>query len=55
MKKTKVIERAKVFGQAQNLLTFTKFTGLDPESNLNMYRASYPLSRQFSFGIEVTF
>ena len=55
LKKTKVIERAKVFGQAQNLLTFTKFTGLDPESNLNMYRASYPLSRQFSFGIEVTF
>ncbi|MEG1685436.1 MAG: SusC/RagA family TonB-linked outer membrane protein, partial [Bacteroides sp.] len=55
LKKTKVIERVKIFGQAQNLFTFTKFTGLDPESNMNIYRASYPLSRQFSLGLEVSF
>lgn len=55
MKKTKVIERARVYAQAQNLFTFTKFQGMDPESNLNMYQASYPLSRQFSLGLEIGF
>ena len=43
------------YGQAQNLLTFTKFTGLDPETNSNMYQAAYPMSRQFSFGLDITF
>ncbi|MEG1188219.1 MAG: TonB-dependent receptor [Bacteroidales bacterium] len=52
---TKVIERFKLFAQGQNLFTFTKFTGMDPESTGNMYQAQYPLSRQFSGGIEITF
>lgn len=51
----KVVERIRVFGQAQNLLTFTKFTGMDPESSMNIYAASYPMSRQFSFGVEISF
>lgn len=55
LRKTRVIERIYLYAQGQNLLTFTKFQGMDPESNLNMYQASYPLSRQFSLGLEVGF
>lgn len=55
LKKTKVIERVRVYGQGQNLLTFTGFSGMDPESSTNNYAASYPLARQFSLGIEVSF
>lgn len=45
----------RVFFQAQNLLTFTKFSGLDPESSSNIYKAEYPMPRQFTFGLELTF
>ncbi|MGL4292244.1 MAG: SusC/RagA family TonB-linked outer membrane protein, partial [Bacteroidales bacterium] len=55
LKKTKIIERVRVYGQGQNLLTFTGFTGMDPESSQNVYAATYPLARQFSLGIEVAF
>ncbi len=55
LKKTKFFTNARVYVQGQNLLTFTKFTGLDPESSSNMYRAQYPMSRQFSFGLDVSF
>lgn len=55
MKSTGFIGNARVFAQGQNLLTFTPFTGKDPESSLNMYRATYPLSKQYTFGLEITF
>lgn len=55
LKKTKVIHMARVFAQGQNLLTFTNFSGMDPESSLNVYQAVYPMSRQYTFGLEVTF
>lgn len=55
MRKTDLLSRVRVFAQAQNLLTFTKFTGMDPESSANVYQATYPMSRQFTFGVEVGF
>lgn len=55
LQKTKCIENARIYGQAQNLFTITKFSGLDPETNSNLYKAQYPMTRQFSFGLEVTF
>lgn len=55
LKKTKVIEHARIFAQGQNLLTFTKFTGMDPESSMNVYQAAYPMARQFTFGAEISF
>lgn len=55
MRKTKVIENIRIYGQGQNLLTFTKFQGMDPESDLNLYQAQYPMSRQFSIGLEIGF
>lgn len=55
LKKTRFFESARVYFQAQNLLTWTKFTGMDPESDMNIYQAQYPMSRQFTFGLEVSF
>lgn len=55
LKKTNFLSAARIYFQAQNLFTITKFSGLDPESSSNTYAAQYPMSRQFSFGIEVTF
>ena len=53
--KTKVIRGLKFYFQGQNLLTFTNFSGLDPESSLNVYAAQYPMSRQFTFGLDLMF
>lgn len=39
----------------RNLLTFTKFTGLDPEYENNVVHMTYPNTRQYEFGIEVSF
>lgn len=39
----------------RNLLTFTDFTGYDPEPETNIIRFFYPNTRQYEFGIEVSF
>jgi hypothetical protein len=36
-------------------LTFTNFSGLDPEGTTNLYAAQYPMSRQFTFGLDLMF
>jgi len=51
----KVVENIRVYAQGQNLLTFTKFQGMDPKSSMNIYAAQYPMSRQFSIGLEIGF
>lgn len=53
--KTGFLTGVRIYAQAQNLFTFTNFSGLDPESSLNVYKAQYPMSRQFTFGAELTF
>lgn len=55
LKRTKMIRGLKVFAQAQNLLTFTKWTGFDPESPSNLSLGEYPMTKQFTFGIDLTF
>ena len=55
MAKTRFISSLRLYFQAQNLFTFTNFTGLDPESASNIYIAQYPMSRQFTFGLDITF
>lgn len=55
MRKTRVFSGIRVYAQAQNLLTFTKFSGLDPEGTANIYAAQYPMARQFTFGLDLTF
>ena len=55
LKRTGFLRGIRIYVQGQNLLTFTKFSGLDPESSLNVYAAQYPMSRQFTFGLDLTF
>lgn len=55
LRKTNFFSTARVYLQGQNLLTWTGFTGLDPEVASNIYRAQYPASRQFTLGVEVSF
>ena len=55
IRKTRVFSGARIYVQGQNLLTFTKFSGLDPEGTSNVYAAQYPMSRQFTAGIDLKF
>ena len=55
IRKSGFIEGLRMYFQAQNLFTFTNFSGLDPEGVSNIYIAQYPMSRQFTFGLDLTF
>lgn len=55
LKKTGFIRGLRVYAQGQNLFTATGFSGLDPEGSSNVYAAAYPMSRQFTFGLDLTF
>lgn len=55
LQKTKVLRGVRVYFQGQNLWTATPFSGLDPEGTSNIYAAQYPMSRQYSFGLDLTF
>jgi hypothetical protein len=50
-----IFRGVRLYVQAQNLLTFTHFSGLDPEGTTNVYAAQYPMARQYTFGLDVTF
>lgn len=39
----------------RNLITITDFTGVDPEYEGNVVQMMYPNTRQYEFGLEVTF
>ena len=45
----------RVFAIGRNLLTFTKYTGFDPEYEGNLQLGRYPNSKQYTFGVEITF
>ncbi len=45
----------RVFAQAVNLLTFTSYSGYDPEVAGGTDTSAYPASRSFSFGAGLTF
>ena len=55
LRKTYFLNSARIYAQGQNLLTFTGFSGMDPENSSHLYKARYPMSRQFTFGLEVSF
>lgn len=48
------INNLRVYASGQNLLTFTEFKYLDPES-ANVITGYYPQQRTFSFGVDVSF
>jgi TonB-linked SusC/RagA family outer membrane protein len=61
------IERCRIYASAQNLFTYTKFSGLDPEMQTSENSASegdraagidwgtYPTAKTFLFGLNLTF
>ena len=54
------MERVRFYVSAQNLLTFTKYEGFDPEISsggisLGIDRGVYPQARVFNFGVNVNF
>lgn len=53
--RSEIFRGARVYVQAQNLFTFTRFSGLDPEGTSNIYAAQYPMARQYTFGLDLTF
>ena len=55
MNKTGFLAGLRVYAIGRNLLTFTNYTGYDPEVDSNLQLGNYPNSRQYSFGIELTF
>jgi len=53
LSKLHVVNGIKVFAQGQNLFTWTKWRGLDPENNSIYGRFQYPNARTYTFGINV--
>ncbi|MEG1586342.1 MAG: TonB-dependent receptor, partial [Bacteroidales bacterium] len=59
----KVVRNMRVFANAQNLVTFTKYTGFTPEVSTNGQSAvtqgldfnSYPAYKTFNFGVNISF
>ena len=52
---TGFINDCKVYFVGRNLLTFTDYQGFDPEVDSNISLGNYPNTRQYSFGIQMTF
>ncbi|HMO31599.1 MAG TPA: SusC/RagA family TonB-linked outer membrane protein [Lacibacter sp.] len=55
LSKTNVIKGLRFYVQAQNLFTFTRWTGFDPEDNNNIAQYEYPLPRTYTFGVNLDF
>lgn len=55
VKSIKFVSGVRIYVQGQNLHTWTKWPGFDPEDNNNIAQFEYPASRQFTFGLDVKF
>ncbi|MCD8101481.1 MAG: TonB-dependent receptor [Alistipes sp.] len=55
LKKTNFFRRMSVFAVGRNLFTVTKYSGFDPEPDDNVIQFNYPNTRQYVFGLELTF
>jgi len=63
LSKTKVISNVRIYVSSQNALTFTKYTGFDPEVSANgqtpysqgVDYGAYPNAKSFLVGLNVTF
>lgn len=54
-KSTKYFSSIRVWGQAQNLYTWTKWNGFDPEESNNIATYEFPNPRTFTIGLDVNF
>ena len=55
LKSTKVVKGARIYFIGRNLLTFTKYSGPDPEADTNVSLGVNPNTRQLGFGLQVKF
>jgi TonB-linked SusC/RagA family outer membrane protein len=55
LSRTKVVKGAKLFIMARNLLTFTDYTGPDPEADTNVSLGVNPNTQQIGLGLQVRF
>lgn len=54
--KNSALSKARLYVNASNLYTFTKFKGYDPEVNMDgVYWGGYPRLSKWTFGIDLTF
>jgi hypothetical protein len=51
----KHISEARIYVSGQNLLTWTKWRGLDPEDDNNISGTEYPNPRAITAGLEIRF
>jgi hypothetical protein len=52
---TRVIKGIKLYVTGRNLLTFTKYPGVDPEVDSNLELGAYPNTKQYVGGLDVIF
>ncbi|WP_158828374.1 SusC/RagA family TonB-linked outer membrane protein [Mucilaginibacter lacusdianchii] len=55
LKRTKAIKGLNLFLTGRNLLTFTKYTGPDPEVDSNLALGTNPNTKQYTIGLDVKF
>lgn len=55
LQRTGVIKAIKIYATGRNLLTFTKYPGVDPEIDANLTLGAYPNSKQFVGGLDIQF
>ena len=55
IKKTGFLGNLRVYAIGRNLLTFTNYSGYDPEVDSNLQLGVYPNSKQYTVGVELTF
>ena len=51
----KYISNIRIYGQAQNLFTWTNWSGFDPEDSNNIASYEYPLPRIYTLGLDISF
>ena len=55
-KESWICNKIRLFANVNNLYTFSKFKGYDPEVGLNgVYSGGYPRLRKWTFGVDLTF
>ncbi len=53
--KSTFLQSARIYTRGVNLLTFTNFSGLDPEDNNGASNFEFPNARQITFGVDLNF
>ncbi|WP_257667697.1 SusC/RagA family TonB-linked outer membrane protein [Parapedobacter tibetensis] len=55
VRQSKFLSGVRVYAMGQNLMTWTKWSGFDPENSINIHNFRYPAPKNFTFGVEVNF